>query len=276
VNDKEEKGFLECQTLALIQLNDRITDSYNEVIMLSDRVVQELLDAIRGHIPILFRVCEGIALLDMISAFAQSTTSRDYIRPELGDSVALKAARHPIYDAVTEPTCSHDLGKTDSPLQMMPQRYVPNDVFANEQHRFQIVTGCNMSGKSTYIRMIALMQIMAQIGCFVPAEYAAFPIIHQLFVRMSTDDSIEANMSTFSIEMREMAFILNNIDHKSIAIIDELGRATSTRDGLAIALAISEALIQSNALIWFATHFNQLREKPCSMNLEKTEKLTLR
>lgn len=115
-----------------------------------------------------------------------------------------------------------------------------------------------MSGKSTYIRMVSLLQIMAQIGCFVPAEYAAFPVIEQLFVRMSTDDSIAANMSTFSVEMREMAFILRNINSKSLAIIDELGRGTSTRDGLAIALAISEALVQSQSLVWFATHFSQL------------------
>lgn len=144
----------------------------------------------------------------------------------------------------------------------MQQEFTPNDVFANEQHRFQIITGCNMSGKSTYIRMVALLQVMAQIGCFVPAEYASFPIIQQLFVRMSTDDSIEANMSTFSIEMREMAFILRNINKNSMVVVDELGRGTSTRDGLAIAIAISEALLQSEAFVWFATHFEQLSMLP--------------
>lgn len=86
---------------------------------------------------------------------------------------------------------------------------MPNDYYATEQqYRFQIITGCNMSGKSTYIRTVALAQVMAQIGCFVPAEYASFPVIHNLFSRTSTDDCIEANMSTFSVEMREMAFIL--------------------------------------------------------------------
>jgi DNA mismatch repair protein MSH4 len=145
---------------------------------------------------------------------------------------------------------------------MTLQRFVPNDVFAREQHRFQIITGCNMSGKSTYLRSIALLQIMAQIGCFVPAEYAVFPIIEQLLVRTSTDDSIETNMSTFSREMREMAFILRNITNKSLAIVDELGRGTSTRDGLAIALAISESLIQSSAFVWFATHFHELSRWP--------------
>ncbi|KAK8125173.1 DNA mismatch repair protein Msh4 [Apiospora kogelbergensis] len=196
INRVRKGSYVECQTLTLVQLNTRITDSHNEAVMLSDRVIHSLLDSIREHIPQLF--------------------------------------------------C------------LMPQGFTPNDVFANEQHRFQIVTGCNMSGKSTYIRMVALLQVMAQIGCFVPAEFASFPIIHQLFVRMSTDDSIEANMSTFSIEMREMAFILRNINKQSLAVIDELGRGTSTRDGLAIAIAISEALLQSDAFVWFATHFEQL------------------
>ncbi|KAI1208023.1 DNA mismatch repair protein-like protein MutS [Annulohypoxylon truncatum] len=252
--NKVLKGtWIECQTLVLVQLNHRITDSSNEAIMLSDKVVQELLDAIRTHVPNLFRVCESIALLDMIAAFGQSAMTRDYVRPEIGSALALKGARHPICERIN------------------PERFVPNDVFANEQHRFQIITGCNMSGKSTYIRMIPLLQVMAQIGCFVPAQYAVFPVIQQLFVRMSTDDSIEANMSTFSLEMREMAFILRNINGKSLAIIDELGRGTSTRDGLAIALAISEALIQSDSLVWFATHFQQLAKvlgsRPGVLNL---------
>ncbi|OTB06751.1 hypothetical protein M426DRAFT_20846 [Hypoxylon sp. CI-4A] len=253
INRVYKGRWLECQTLLLVQLNHRITDSTNEAIMLSDKVVQELLDAIRVHVPNLFRICEGIALLDMIAAFGQSATTRDYIRPEIGNALALKGARHPISELVN------------------PDRFIPNDVFANEQHRFQIITGCNMSGKSTYIRMVSLLQVMAQIGCFVPAQYASFPVIQQLFVRMSTDDSIEANMSTFSLEMREMAFILRNINEKSLTIIDELGRGTSTRDGLAIALAISEALVQSQSLVWFATHFQQLAKvlgsRPGVLNL---------
>lgn len=137
---------------------------------------------------------------------------------------------------------------------------MPNDVYASEQKRFQIITGCNMSGKSTYIRSIALMCVMAQVGSFVPASYASFTLIHQLFARVSMDDSIEANVSTFASEMRETAFILRNINKNSLAIIDELGRGTSTRDGLAIALSIAEALIESRATIWFATHFRELAQ----------------
>ncbi|KAI1799442.1 muts domain V-domain-containing protein [Daldinia bambusicola] len=253
INRVRKGAWIQCQTLTLVQFNHRITDSHNEAIMLSDRVIQELLQAIRAHIPNLFRICESIALLDMIASFGQSTTTRGYVRPEIGNTLALKGARHPICERVN------------------PERFVPNDVFANEQHRFQIITGCNMSGKSTYIRMISLLQVMAQVGCFVPAQYAAFPVIQQLFVRMSTDDSIEANMSTFSLEMREMAFILRNINNRSLTIIDELGRGTSTRDGLAIAMAISEALIQSHSFTWFSTHFQQLAKvlgnRPGVLNL---------
>ncbi|KAI3322005.1 muts domain V-domain-containing protein [Xylariaceae sp. AK1471] len=253
INKIVRNRWIECQTLTLVQLNNRITDSHNEAVMLSDKVIQQLLDALRGYVPDLFRVCEGIALLDMIASFAQSVTTRDYVRPEICDTLALKSARHPICERVN------------------PERFVPNDVYVTEQHRFQIITGCNMSGKSTYIRMVALMQVMAQIGSFVPAQYATFPIIQQLFVRMSTNDSIEANMSTFSLEMREMAFILRNINNKSLAIIDELGRGTSSRDGLAISLAISEALIQSGSIVWFATHFEELTKilggRPGVLNL---------
>lgn len=140
----------------------------------------------------------------------------------------------------------------------MFEDFVPNDYYATPQHTFHIVTGCNMAGKSTYIRAVALLQIMAQIGCFVPAEYASFPVVHSLFARVSLADNLQANLSTFSLEMREMAFILRNADDKSLVIIDELGRGTSPRDGLSLAIAMSEALIQSKCLVWFATHFTDL------------------
>ena len=100
--------------------------------------------------------------------------------------------------------------------QAHSEKLVPNDVYAAQQARFQIITGCNMSGKSTYIRSIALMTVMAQIGCYVPAAYASFPLIHQLFARVSMDDSIEANVSTFAAEMRETAFILRQVTIPSL------------------------------------------------------------
>ncbi|KAI7771063.1 hypothetical protein LZL87_004850 [Fusarium oxysporum] len=253
INAVRKKDKIECQTLDLVKLNLRLSDTSNEVVIRSDKVVQDLLKELRSDVPHLFRVCESVALVDMISSFAQLATTRDYVKPDLSTTLALKAARHPVLD------------------KTMNGNFVPNDYYSTEQYCFHIVTGCNMSGKSTYIRAVALLQIMAQIGSFVPAEYAAFSMIHSIFARVSLDDNIESNLSTFSVEMREMSFILRNIDDKSLAVIDELGRATSNRDGLAIAIAMSEALIQSRASVWFATHYidltKVLADRPGILNL---------
>ena len=232
--------MIECQTLKLVKGNQRLMDSHHEVLQMSDQIIQGLIDRIREDVAPLFRISEAVAMLDMIAALAQLVTTQDYCRPELTPTLAIKDGRHPIREKIHS------------------EKFIPNDVYATQQTRFQIITGCNMSGKSTYIRSIALMQIMAQIGSFVPASYASFPIVHQLFARISMDDSIEANVSTFAAEMRETAFILHNVDNRSLVIIDELGRGTSTRDGLAIAIAIAEALVESRALVWFATHFRDL------------------
>ncbi|CCU74515.1 hypothetical protein BGHDH14_bgh05173 [Blumeria hordei DH14] len=263
VNCFRKKGYIECQTLDLMKFNQRIEDSHQEVILMSDKTIQQLIDNIRGEIPLLFRISESIAMLDMLVAFGQVAITNDYIQPEITDCIAIKSARHPIREKVH------------------PEKFVPNDIYASSEKRFQIITGCNMSGKSTYIRSIALMSIMAQMGSYVSASYASFPIIKQLFARISVDDSFEANISTFASEMRETAFILRqaiadssfirNIDKDSLVIFDELGRGTSSRDGLAIAISISETLIQSGAFIWLATHFRELAqvlsERPGVVNL---------
>ena len=241
INVYRKKDMIECQTLDLMKRNQKIADSHTEVLLMSDKSVHELIASVREHMSILFKICEGIAILDMISSFAQLVTSQDYVRPQTdSETLGIRAGRHPIREKIHT------------------TKFIPNDVYATQQTRFQIITGCNMSGKSTYIRSVALMTVMAQIGSFVPAQYAAFPIMRQLFARISMDDNIEANVSTFAAEMRETAIILRNIDRQSMAIIDELGRGTSTRDGLAIALAIAEALVESRALVWFATHFRDL------------------
>ena len=240
LNIHRQKNNVDFQTMDLLKRNQKIADAHTEVLLMSDQSVQELIANAREHMSVLFKICEGIAMLDMLSAFAQVVTSQDYVRPVITDTLAIRAARHPIREKIHT------------------TKYVPNDVYATQQTRFQIITGCNMSGKSTYIRSVALMTVMAQIGSFVPASYAAFPIMRQLFARVSMDDNVEANVSTFAAEMRETAFILRNINRNSMAIIDELGRGTSTRDGLAIAIAIAEALVESRALVWFATHFRDL------------------
>ena len=240
INVFKKRNMIECQTLDLLKWNQKIVDSHHEVLQMSDRNIQELIDNLRTEIAPLFKISDAIALLDVTASLAHLVTTQDYCRPELTHTLALKSGRHPIREKI------------------YTEKYVPNDAYATRQSRFQVITGCNMSGKSTYIRSIALMAVMAQIGCFVPAFYASFPIFHQLFARISMDDSIEANVSTFAAEMRETAFILRNIDDRSIVIVDELGRGTSTRDGLSIAIAVAEALVESGAFVWFATHFRDL------------------
>ncbi|KJK62986.1 MutS [Aspergillus parasiticus SU-1] len=240
INIYRKKNRIECQTLDLVKLNQKIIDAHNEVINMSDQTVHELIEDIRSEIAHLFKISEAIAMLDMLSAFAQLATNYDYVRAELTNVLAIKSGRHPIREKIHA------------------KKFIPNDAYATQQSRFQIITGCNMSGKSTYIRSLALITIMAQIGSFIPAEYASFPIVHQLFARVSTADDLGANVSTFAAEMREMAFILRNIESRSMVIVDELGRGTSTTDGLAIAIAIAEALVESHALVWFVTHFHDL------------------
>ncbi|KAJ5716975.1 hypothetical protein N7488_002621 [Penicillium malachiteum] len=240
INIYRKRNHLECQTLDLLKINQKITDAHNEVIGLSDETIQKLLHDVCSEVSGLFQISEGIGMLDMLAAFTQLAMSNDYIRPELTNTLAIKAGRHPIRE------------------QIHARPFIPNDAYATPQTRFQIITGCNMSGKSTYIRSLALMTVMAQIGCFVPAQYASFPIVHQLFARVATADDLDANVSTFAAEMREMAFILRNIQAQGMVLVDELGRGTSTTDGLAIAIALAEALLASNSFVWFATHFHDL------------------
>ncbi|KAF2156856.1 hypothetical protein K461DRAFT_218151 [Myriangium duriaei CBS 260.36] len=240
INVFQNKKNIECQTLELKKYNAKIYDSHTEVLLMSDRVIRNLIAQLCEYTPRLFKISEGIAMLDVFIAFASLVTTRDYIRPRIGENLAVRGARHPIRESILD------------------TKFVPNDVYATQTRRFQIVTGCNMSGKSTYIRSVALISVMGQIGCFVPAQQACLPVITQLLARVSTDDMVEANVSTFSAEMRETAYILNNVDKNSLVIIDELGRGTSSRDGLAISLAIAEALVDSRALVWFATHFRDL------------------
>ena len=236
------KNCMECQTLDLIKYNQKIKDAHNEIVSLSDTSIQSLIEEVRTRIHILYKISEAIALLDLLSTFAQHASTNGYCAPEITpDVLAFQAARHPIRALI------------------QTEQFIPNDVYATSDHkRFQIITGCNMSGKSTYIRSICLIAIMAQIGSFVPAEYASLPIVHELFARISTDDCLEANVSTFANEMHEMAFILRSLTPASLIIVDELGRGTSTTDGLSIAIAIAEALIQSKAIVFFVTHFHEL------------------
>ncbi|KAG0269965.1 MutS protein msh4 [Actinomortierella ambigua] len=240
VNVVKKQKTLVFTTLELIKKNSKIEDSLVEVYLMSDKIVQDLSSEIRTKINAIYKASEAIALLDMLVAFAHQCTLHDYVRPEFGDTLVLQQARHPIREILyTEP-------------------FVPNDTYASFAHSFQIITGPNMSGKSTYLRQVALLHIMAQIGSYVPAEFACIKILDQLFTRICNDDNIEVNASTFTVEMRETAYILQSVTDKSLVIVDELGRGTSTHDGMGIAFAVCEVLAQTRAFVFFATHFHEL------------------
>ncbi|KAG9298500.1 hypothetical protein G9A89_016497 [Geosiphon pyriformis] len=195
------------------------------------KIVQNLIVEICKNIGVLYKASESIAMLDMLTSFAHQCTISDYVRPEFTDTLAIKSGRHPMRES------------------LFIDKFIPNDTYASNATNFQLITGPNMSGKSTYLRQIALMCIMSQIGSLVPAEYASFRIVDQLFTRISNDDDMETNASSFIVEMRETAYILQNITDNSLVIIDELGRATSIHDGLGITHA---------AFVFFATHFHEL------------------
>lgn len=234
------KSTLSFTTTDLIKLNARIQQSLEEIYLMANIVVTALLNDIRSYLGCLYKLTESVAIIDVLLSFAHVCTLSNYVRPEFTDTLAIKQGRHPILEKIA-------IGQI-----------VPNNTYASDESNFLVVTGPNMSGKSTYIRQMALLQIMAQVGCNVPAEYASFRIADQIFSRISTDDEMETNSSTFTLEMKEVNYIIQNASNRSLVIIDELGRATSPEEGVGICHSICEYLIQLKAFTVFVTHFLEL------------------
>ncbi|XP_063234963.1 mutS protein homolog 4-like isoform X3 [Bacillus rossius redtenbacheri] len=201
------------------------------------KVVFRLLADIRTHIGCLYKLCENIVLTDVLLSLAHISCISNYVRPRFANLLDLKRCRHPMLDFIcrTEP--------------------VANDVSASSSYNFHFITGPNMSGKSIYIRQIALLQIMAQVGCFVPAESATFRIADRIFSRIGFDDSIETNASTFVLEMKEMMYIKQALTPSSLVIVDEPCRGTSREEGTAIAWAVFEEMMCVPAFFFVTTHF---------------------
>jgi len=187
----------------------------------------------------------ALALLDVIQSFAQNAVINNYTRPEVNNStrIIIKEGRHPVVEKILE-----------------KGSYIPNDVLLDtDANQILIITGPNMAGKSTYLRQVALITIMAQVGSFVPAKEAKIGIVDKIFTRIGASDDISRGVSTFLAEMMETANILNNISEKSLVILDEVGRGTSTYDGLALAWAVVEHLHgNKKPRTLFATHFHEL------------------
>ncbi|WAQ90843.1 hypothetical protein PtA15_13A242 [Puccinia triticina] len=230
--------------LDLKKKNQLIINSYQEICLLSEEVLDAIFEEFRKRVSTFFRLSEAISLLDMLASFAHVATTREYVRPEFTDTLAISDGRHPI----------KELFDSES------DEFVPNDTFASEACSFQLVTGPNMSGKSIFLRQIALMVVMAQVGCFCPAKYASFPVFDALLTCLSKNDDIEAGLSTFSSEMKTVSGILSSmaVCSNPLIIIDELGRGTSPLEGVGIAHAFSEEIIKAKSFCFFATHFREL------------------
>jgi DNA mismatch repair protein MutS len=196
------------------------------------------------------RNAAALAELDVLACFAHLARQRRYCRPQWTEDgvLEIRAGRHPVVElAAWDPTAD---------------RFVPNDTYMDdEQHRVLILTGPNMGGKSTYLRQVALICLMAQIGSFVPADRARLPIVDRIFTRIGAGDNLSRGRSTFMVEMTETAAILNGLTARSLVILDEIGRGTATYDGLALAWAIIEHLHAARgAKTLFATHYHELTE----------------
>ena len=207
----------------------------------------DLRQQVLGELPELKKLAEILAMLDVYAGLAETAVENHYIRPEIdeGKRIMIREGRHPVVERM-----------------LPPGRFVPNDTLLDQNtHRLQIITGPNMAGKSTYMRQVALIVLMAQIGSFVPAGFAQIGLVDRIFTRVGAADNLAGGQSTFMVEMSELANILHHATADSLLILDEIGRGTSTFDGLSIAWAVLEYLwnpAQIGARTLFATHYHEL------------------
>lgn len=229
-------------------LESKILGAEEKILELEAQLYEQLINSIAEFIRPIQHNASLIARLDCLLSFAKVAQRYSYCRPELNDtySVDIKAGRHPVIE------------------QQMPigETYVPNDVYLDrEDQQILMITGPNMAGKSALLRQTALICLMAQMGSFVPAESAKLGWIDKVFTRVGASDNISSGESTFMVEMNETASIMNNISERSLILLDEIGRGTSTYDGISIAWSIAEFLHhQGAAKTLFATHYHELNE----------------
>lgn len=229
---------------------EKILGAEEKILSLEARLFNDLVLCLSDYIPPIQNNANLIAKLDCLLSFAKVAASNRYIRPQIDetDVLDIKAGRHPVIEKQLP---------LDDP-------YISNDVYLdNKTQQIVIVTGPNMAGKSALLRQTALIAILAQTGCFVPADSARIGLIDKIFTRVGASDNISLGESTFMVEMNEASDILNNISSRSLVLFDELGRGTSTYDGISIAWAIVEYIHEhtsASAKTLFATHYHELNE----------------
>uniref|UniRef100_A0A1I7XU16 DNA_MISMATCH_REPAIR_2 domain-containing protein n=1 Tax=Heterorhabditis bacteriophora TaxID=37862 RepID=A0A1I7XU16_HETBA len=207
INEVRNRSSITFTSRSLIRYNDRIEQSVCEVLLAGDIVIQQIIENMRPHAAVLYYVMDAIANIDFLCSLAVYASTTQSVRPRFGTSVMLKGARHPLLD------------------HSMPDRVVPNDTYLTPDSRFAIITGPNMAGKSTYLKQVSQLCLMAQMGSMVPAQIAVLPIFTRVFSRIGHNDCLAQNLSAFAVEMSEMAVILQYANERSLIVIDELARS---------------------------------------------------
>ena len=230
-------------TVELKEHESRMLTARDEVERLERGILGEIRAAVKEAAPELQKVARAVAVIDVISSFAAAATELRYCRPEVTERRGIRVAggRHPVVE--------HNTGTP----------FVPNDSEVDGDSRLQIITGPNMAGKSVYLRQVALVTLLAQTGSYVPADGATLGVVDRIFTRVGAEDRLASGESTFMVEMTEAASILNGATERSLVILDEVGRGTSTYDGMSLAWAMAEYLHDDvQSLTLFATHYHEL------------------
>lgn len=269
--DKVPYNYERRQTLAnaeryttpeLKELENRILSSADKSLSLETELFAGICKALSENIGRLKKLSAALAMLDCLVSFATVAKERGYCRPVIvaqGGDLNIRDGRHPVVEALSR------------------ERFVPNDTCLDGETRTMVITGPNMAGKSTYMRQTALIVLMAHIGSYVPAKSAQIPVIDRIFTRVGASDNLILDQSTFMVEMTEVASIIRNATRDSLLILDEVGRGTSTFDGLSIAWAVLEYLTEKIcAKTLFATHYHELTELEGKIDGVKNYKVTVR
>ena len=235
-------------TQELKEYEEKILGAEERILAIEARIYADLVAEIQRHIPSIQADARILARLDVLASFAQQAVERNYCRPVVtdGNELDIKAGRHPVIETLMRPG----------------EEYVPNDVRLDAERQIIILTGPNMAGKSALLRQTALIVLMAQIGSFVPARAATLGWFDKIFTRVGASDNISRGESTFMVEMLETSMILHNLSPRSLVLLDEIGRGTSTYDGMSIARAIVEYIHEygQGAKTLFATHYHELND----------------